>query len=437
MNISVIGTGYVGLVTGACLAELGMNVICMDTDKTKIDNLMMGNIPIYEPLLEPLVNKNITGGRLKFTFILEEAVKNSNVIFIAVNTPTVNNEPDLKHVFKAARDIASYMKDYKVIVIKSTVPVGTGQLVKKEIKGILERHNKDIRFDIVSNPEFLREGTAVNDFMKPDRIVIGTESEKAEKIMRQIYSFYESLDIPIIATNVETSEIIKYACNTFLAAKVSFINEIANICELCGANVSIVSKAMGLDERIGPKFLNPGPGYGGSCLPKDTKAFLSIGRKLGYVPKIVKSVIEVNNSQIKRTVKKIEKSIGCLRNKTVTVLGVAFKADTDDIRESPSIKIIKMLVKKKANVNVTDPKALNNMKTLYPKLRVQYFDDAYTACSQSDCIVLATEWDVYKDLDFSYVKSLVGNPLLIDLKNIYEPDCLRSLGFLYIGMGRN
>lgn len=436
MNVSVIGTGYVGLVTGVCLAETGLNVICMDTDKNKIEKLKEGQISIFEPGLKALVDKNLASGRLKFTVSIEEAVQSSKVIFIAVNTPTVNNRSDLKYVIKASRDIALCMKDFKTVVMKSTVPVGTCKKVKKEIRALLDAKKKDIKFDIVSNPEFLREGTAVRDFMSPDRIVIGADSERSIDIMREIYASHESSGVPLVITNLETSELIKYACNTFLASKISFINEVSNICDLCGADVTAVSRAMGLDKRIGPLFLNPGPGYGGSCLPKDTRAFIGIGRELGYVSKIINSTVKVNEDQIKRSVKKIKRALGTLKNKSIAVLGASFKPDTDDIRESPSIKIIKKLLKKKAKINLTDPIALDNVKALYPNLKARYFNNAYDACTKSDCIVLVTEWEDFKNLDFTYLKSIVHTPLIIDLKNVYEPDYIRSLGFIYIGVGR-
>lgn len=439
MNISVIGTGYVGLITGACMAELGMNVLCMDTDMDKVYKLKEGIPPIYEPGLLELVQENYSNSkRLNFTSNTQEAVTHADVIFITVNTPTLADESsDLQHVFGAAKEIGRYMNDYKVVVNKSTVPVGTGQLIKEEIRKILRQRAEDIPFDVVSNPEFLREGAAVKDFVNADRIVIGTESEKAKNIMKKLYNVQILMGIPFITTNIETAEMIKYASNAFLATKISYINEIANMCELCGADVSIVSQAMGLDNRIGPKFLNPGPGYGGSCFPKDTKALVGIGKRLGYVPRIVKSVINVNDNQRKQMVRKIRKAVGKLENKVITVLGIAFKPETDDIRESPSIYIIKILLEEKAVIKVYDPKALDNTKKYYPELNVQYREDEYSACEGSDCIILATEWEQFKNLDFQRLKGIVNKPVFIDLRNIYNPSFVKDSGFIYEGVGRN
>ena len=438
MNISVIGTGYVGLITGACMAELGMNVLCMDTDKDKVDKLKVGIIPIYEPGLAELVQENYSNSkRLNFTSNAEESVNHADIIFITVNTPTLaDDSSDLQNVFKAAEEIARYMNDYKVIVNKSTVPVGTGKRVNEVIRKIIKQRDKDIEFDVVSNPEFLREGAAVKDFINADRIVIGAQSERAIQIMKKIYNVQIMFGIPFITTNIETAEMIKYASNSFLATKISYINEIANMCELCGADVSAVSHAMGLDNRIGPKFLNPGPGYGGSCFPKDTKALVGIGKRLGYVPKIVKSVISVNDNQRKQMVRKIRKTVGNLENKVITVLGIAFKPETDDIRESPSLYIIKTLLEGKAVVKLFDPQALDNAKKYYPELSVQYCKDEYSACEGSDCIVLATEWEQFKNLDFQRLKGIVNKPVFIDLRNVYIPSIVKDSGFSYEGVGR-
>lgn len=437
MNVSLIGTGYVGLVTGICLAEFGINVMCMDIDREKIHKLNEGTLPIYEPGLEELMKKNYNEGRIKFSTDIKEAVKHGKVIFIAVGTPALeDNNADLQYVFQVVKEIGIYMEEYKVIVDKSTVPVGTGQRVKNEIKYILKQRKKDIPFDVVSNPEFLREGRALKDFMKPDRIVIGAESEKAIDIMKSIYRIQNMIDIPLIITNIETAEIIKYASNAFLSTKVSFINEIANMCELCNADISIVSRAMGLDTRIGSQFLNPGPGFGGSCFPKDTKAMVSIGKKIGYVPRIIESVITVNENQIYLMVKKIEKLVGNLENKVITILGLAFKPETDDIRESPSIYIIQEILKKHGKVKVFDPQAMENVKKLYPSLDIQYSEDTYKACVNSDCIVLLTEWKEFHDLNFVRLKRLVRRPIFIDLRNVYEPEYIKKAGFLYEGVGR-
>lgn len=436
MNISVIGTGYVGLVTGVCLADLGMNVVCMDNNQEKIDILNKGQCTIYEPNLEEMLKESLNNKRIKFTKKIKEAVEFGQVIFIAVGTPELDDgSADLQYVFEAARDIAFNMNDYKVIVNKSTVPISTGQKVKQEINDILKQLNKNIKFDIVSNPEFLREGSAVGDFINPDRIVIGAENENAITIMKKIYHIQEKINIPIVFTNIETAEMIKYASNAFLATKVSFINEVANMCERSNADVRTVSKAMGLDRRIGPHFLKAGPGYGGSCFPKDTKAFVNIGKRFGYVPKIVKSTIHVNNKQKKIMVDKISRLIGDLEGKTISILGIAFKSETDDIRESPSISIIEELVKGKANVKVYDPKSMDNLKRLQPELRIQYCSDAYLACENSDCVVLVTDWNEFKKFDLIKLKEIVKSPVLVDLRNIYDPEYVKSLGFIYEGVG--
>ncbi|MCX7745961.1 MAG: UDP-glucose/GDP-mannose dehydrogenase family protein [Clostridia bacterium] len=437
MNISFIGAGYVGLVTGACLAELGMNVICVDKDEEKIANLNNEIIPIYEPGLEEIVKRNALLGRLRFTTKIKEAVHNSEVIFLTVNTPTLQDDStDLSFVFRAVTEIAENMDSYRVIVNKSTVPVGTGRKIKNIVKKVFARRGLETAFDIVSNPEFLREGSAVPDCIQPDRIVIGADSERAISLMKEIYNVQLLMGIPLISTNIETAEMIKYASNTFLATKVSFINEIANMCDLCGADVTVVSKAMGLDKRIGPKFLNPGPGYGGSCFPKDTRAFVGIGRRLGYTPKIVKSTIRVNYDQSKLMVRKIKKALGELQNKVITVLGLSFKPGTDDIRESPAIPIIKALLEGMAKVKVYDPKAMENTKRALGDLNIIYSKDVYTACENSDCIVLITEWDDFKNLDFEILKLNVNTPVFIDLRNVYDPQYVKSCGFSYQGVGR-
>lgn len=438
MNIAVVGVGYVGLVTGGCLAQLGMNVICMDIDEDKIKKLKSGIVPIYEPGLENIVRENYSSKRLNFTTSIKEAVKHAEVIFIAVGTPPQQDDSaDLKFVYQAAREIANHMEDYKVIVCKSTVPVGTGQGIKSEIKTILKQRNKAFSFDVVSNPEFLREGTAVKDFLKPERIVIGAESETAINLMKRIYDMQIQLDIPILVANIETAEMSKYASNAFLATKISYINEIADMCDFCNADISVISKAMGLDSRIGSKFLSPGPGYGGSCFPKDTKALVNMGKNLGYIPKIAESTVEVNYNQPEIMFEKIKNTVGNLENKTITILGIAFKPETDDIREAPAISIIKMLLYNGAKVKAFDPKAMGNAQKAYPDFSIEYCSDIYSTCEDSDCIVLATEWKDFMNLDFSRLKSIVRTPVFIDLRNIYEPGYVKSIGFLYKGVGRN
>lgn len=438
MNISIIGTGYVGLVTGSCLASMGMNVLCCDSDEKKIANLKNGLLPIFEPALESLVDNCVNNKKsLSFTTDIKEAVDFADVIFIAVNTPTLSdNSSDLSHVFSVAAQIAQYMDRYKVIVNKSTVPVGTGKKVKKEIERILTERNKLLKFDVVSNPEFLKEGSAVQDFINPERIVFGTESPEALAIIKEVYKEQIQYNIPVVATDIETAEMIKYASNAFLAMKVSFINEIANICEYCGADISVVARGIGLDSRIGSQFLNPGPGFGGSCFPKDVRALIGLSKGYKYDPCLLSSVIDVNNRQRERMVNKIENVLGSLENCKIAVLGLSFKPETDDIRESPSLDIISSLLEKGAIVKVYDPQAMNNMSVKYPEMNVKYCKDAYSACSHSDCIVLSTHWKEFCNLDFKRLKSIVRRPVFMDLRNVYEPDYVRSFEFIYEGVGR-
>lgn len=436
MNAAVIGTGYVGLVTGVCLSWLGLNVICMDVDKEKINKLNKGIIPIYEPGLEALVSECVSAGRLFFTDNMKKAVDFGEAIFIAVGTPTGEDDSaDLKYVFAAASEIANSMEGYKAIITKSTVPVGTGSNIKNKIRETLGQLGKNIPFDVVSNPEFLREGSAIKDFIKPDRIVIGVETESAEALMKKIYAAQILLDIPVIVTDIKTAEMIKYASNAFLAAKISYINEIANICDLCNADISTVVLAMGLDKRINPSFLRPGAGYGGSCFPKDTKALLQFGRSLGYSPKLIEGVIDVNNTQRIIMFNKIQSAFGDLNNKTITILGVSFKPGTDDIREAPSIPIIKLLLEAGALVFAYDPAAMENMRLQYPKLNVAYCEDIYSACTGSDCLVLMTEWKEFCKLDFEKLKAIMRTPIFIDLRNIYDPAYIKNFGFYYRGVG--
>lgn len=437
MNISVIGTGYVGLVTGACLAELGMKVLCMDTDEVKIAKLTNSIIPIYEPGLDKIVINNSKDEKLSFTSSIKDALDFADIIFIAVGTPAKEDDSsDLRYVFEAVKEIANLMEGYKIIVTKSTVPVKTGQQIKGLIKNILTGRNLNIEFDVVSNPEFLREGTAVEDFLKPDRIVVGGENKNALSIMRKLYEPLIKQGVPFIETNLETSEIIKYASNAFLATKISFINEIANMCELCSADVTVVAKAMGLDNRIGPKFLSAGPGYGGSCFPKDTRALLNTGKLIGYIPQIVKAAVEVNDNQIKIVFDKIQKIIGSLEDKNITILGAAFKPETDDIRESPSIPIIKALLYFDASIKLYDPQAMENFKFSYPSLNIEYCNDLYSACTGSDAIILITEWEEFKKIDFNILNKIVNNHIFIDLRNVYEPNYIKENGFIYEGVGR-
>jgi UDPglucose 6-dehydrogenase len=432
MNICVIGTGYVGLVTGACLSEFGMNLICVDNDQEKINLLKQGTIPIYEPGLEGLVVKNMREGRLSFSTSIEEGVKSSLVVFIAVGTPShEDGSADLQAAEEVGKQIGRSMNGYKVIVIKSTVPVGTARRLKKLIQ---EQQSQSIPFDIVSNPEFQREGSAIEDFMRPDRVTIGAESEQAIAIMKDIYSALYLIETPFVITGLETAEMIKYAANAFLATKVSFINEIANLCERMGADVHHVARAMGLDGRIGKKFLHPGPGYGGSCFPKDTRALSRMAQEKGYSFKILDSVIRVNEEQKKRMVGKIQEKVGDLRGKTIGILGLSFKPNTNDIRESSSMVIIGDLLAMGAKVKAFDPVAMDEATAVLPE--VEYGRDPYDVAKGSDALVLVTEWNQFRRLDLQRIKTLLKSPIFIDLRNVYDPDQMKRLGFNYCGVGR-
>ena len=432
MNICIVGTGYVGLVTGACLAEFGMNLICVDNDLEKIALLQKGEIPIYEPGLDDLVKKNMREGRLRFSSNLQEAVISSLVIFIAVGTPPrEDGSADLSAVETVAREIAGSMDGYKVVVVKSTVPVGTSRWLKQLIQA---RQDRVIPFDVVSNPEFLREGSAVQDFMRPDRVAIGAESEQAVAIMKDIYSALYLNETPFVITSPETAEMIKYATNAFLATKVTFINEVANLCERVGADVHHVARAMGLDGRIGRKFLHPGPGYGGSCFPKDTRALSRLAHEKGYTFKILNSVIEVNEEQKLRMADKIERKVGGLKGKTIGILGLSFKPNTNDIRESSAIIIIQALLKKGATVKAYDPAAMEEARPLFTD--VDFCTDAYDVAEGCDALVLATEWNQFRRLDLQRIKGLLKAPVFIDLRNVYDPDQMAQLGFNYCGVGR-
>jgi len=432
MNICVIGTGYVGLVTGACLAEFGLNLVCIDNDLSKVELLKQGKMTFYEPGLEDLVVKNMREGRLSFSTSIQEGVKSSLVIFIAVGTPSSDDgSADLKFVEEVAKEIARFMDGYKVVVVKSTVPVGTCRRVKQMIK---DHQPRPAAFDIVSNPEFQREGSAIEDFMRPDRVTIGAESEQAIAIMKDIYSALYLIETPFVITSLETAEMIKYAANAFLATKVSFINEIANVCELMGADVHHVARAMGLDGRIGKKFLHPGPGYGGSCFPKDTRALARMAHEKGYWFKVLDAVIQVNDEQKKRMIGKIVEKAGDVKGKTIGILGLSFKPNTDDIRESSSIVIIQGLLELGAKVKAFDPAAMEQTKTVLPG--VEYGKDAYDVAKGTDALVLATEWNQFRRLDLQRIKGLLRTPVFIDLRNVYDPDQMRQLGFDYCGVGR-
>ena len=432
MNICIIGTGYVGLVTGACLAEFGMNLICVDNDLQKVDLLKQGKVTIYEPGLENLVAKSVREGRLRFSSNIEEGVKSSLVIFIAVGTPSrEDGSADLRFIEEVAKEIAHCMDGYKAVVMKSTVPVGTARWLKE----VIQKHQtQPVPFDIVSNPEFLREGSAVEDFMRPDRVVIGAESEQAMAIMKDIYSALYLIETPFILTSPESAEMIKYATNSFWATKVTFINEIANLCEKVGADVHHVAKAMGLDGRIGKKFLHPGPGYGGSCFPKDTRALSRIAREKGYTFRILDSVIQANEIQKQRMVEKIKEMVGGLKGKTIGILVLSFKPNTNDIRESSSIAIIQGLLQIGAKVKAFDPAAMEEAKAVLPK--VEYGQNAYDVANGADALVLVTEWNQFRRLDLLRIKTLLKEPNFIDLRNVYDPAHMKKLGFRYCGVGR-
>lgn len=433
MHIAVVGSGYVGLVTGACLADFGMYVTCVDNDRTKIDMLNRGEIPIYEPGLDALVAKNAKAGRLTFTTELKEAVEESLAIFIAVGTPPrEDGSADLSYVVQVAEAIAEHMNGYKVVVTKSTVPIGTGQLIERTIK---ERNNR-FPFSVVSNPEFLREGSAIEDFMRPDRVVIGARDPQAIAIMKDIYAPLYLIETPFVITNVESSELIKYASNAFLATKVTFINEVAALCEMLGADVHHVAKGMGLDRRIGPKFLHPGPGYGGSCFPKDTKALSEIARQAGRPFETVETVVRVNEQIKLRMIEKIRQACGGgVAGLTVAVAGLSFKPETDDMREAPAIVIVGALVKEGATVRAFDPAAMENARNVLPP-GVQYCSDAYDAASGADCFVILTEWNQFRSLDLGRLRGLLKSPRVVDLRNVYDPEKMSEAGFLYTCVGR-
>jgi UDPglucose 6-dehydrogenase len=437
-KIAVIGTGYVGSVSGACLADFGNHVICVDNNSEKIELLKKGIIPIYEPGLDAVVVRNTVCGRLSFTTDTAAAVKESDVVFIAVGTPPADDgSADLVYVQAAARQIGSLIEKYTVIVNKSTVPVGTGKKVINWIGEEIAKRGLNTGFDVVSNPEFLREGCAVYDFTHPDRIVIGSESERARNIMKDVYRSLYLNETPYIETNLESAEMIKYASNAFLAVKITFINEIANLCEKTGANVQDVSRAMGKDGRIGSKFLHPGPGYGGSCFPKDTNALARIGREHDEIQHIVETTIETNENQKLRAAKKIEAALGSLAGKTLCLLGLAFKPNTDDMRESPAITICEYLVSRGAVLRLYDPAAMKEAGwRLKPLEKSVYFAaDEYDAVRGADALVIATEWNQFRNIDLCKVKELLVTPFFFDLRNIYKKQEAAAAGLKYFGIG--
>ena len=431
MNICMVGTGYVGLVTGAALADLGMNVICVDKDESKIAALGRGVIPIYEPGLEELVARNERKGRLRFTTDLKAGIESALVIFIAVGTPPrPDGSPDLTFVREVAEAVAEHMNGYKVVVTKSTVPTGTGKMVSDIIRG----KNGRFEFSIVSNPEFLREGSAINDFLHPDRIVIGASDDRAIDIMKEIYKPLFLRETPFVITDIASAELIKYASNGFLAVKISFINEIAELCELMGANVKDVATGMGLDPRIGPRFLRAGPGFGGSCFPKDTSAAADIARNLGARFELIEATIRVNARTKARMIEKIEQAAGPLAGKTAAVLGLSFKPETDDIRESPALAVVAGLVRADGSVRAFDPAAMENTKAVLPELH--YARDAYDCAQGADFVVLATEWNEFRALDLEKLARALRARTMIDLRNVYDSDELRAAGWTYTGVGR-
>jgi UDPglucose 6-dehydrogenase len=432
MHIAVIGTGYVGLVTGACFAEFGVEVTCVDVDATKIDKLNQGIIPIYEPGLDAIVEKNSKAGRLHFTTDIKSAVQDALVVFLAVGTPPrEDGSPDMSYYRQAAKDIAEAMNGYKVLVTKSTVPIGTGKWLRDFIG---ENLKVQTSFGVASNPEFLREGAAINDFMRPDRVVIGSNEEDAIAIMKDLYRPLYLIETPIVITSLEAAELIKYAANAFLATKITFINEVANLCDAIGCDVHDVARGMGMDNRIGRKFLHPGPGYGGSCFPKDTRALTTVADQFGVETRIVDAVIEANDRQRDVMIDKIEKLVGDLSGKQVGVLGLSFKPETDDMRESPAVDIIRAMSERGAKVRAYDPVAIEEAKHCLPE--IEYASNEYDALTGADALVIATEWNQFRALDMERVKSLLKEPKIADLRNVYEPEEMRQLGFDYVGVGR-
>ena len=433
MRIAMIGSGYVGLVSGACFSEFGHDVVCVDQDEAKIERLAAGKIPIFEPRLDELVAGNVEAGRLSFTTGLESAVKAAEAVFIAVGTPSRRGDghADLSYVHAAAKEIAAALDGYTVVVTKSTVPVGTG----REVERIIAEARADAEFDVVSNPEFLREGSAIEDFMRPDRVVIGTQSERARAVMRQLYRPLFLIETPILFTTRQTAELIKYAANAFLAAKITFINEIADLCEAVDADVQDVARGIGLDGRIGPKFLHAGPGYGGSCFPKDTLAIVRTAEEAGQPLRIVEAVAAVNEARKERMAGKIIAACGgSVQGKVVAVLGLTFKPNTDDMREAPSLNVVAGLQAAGATVRAFDPEGMEEAKALMDG--VAWCKDAYDAADGADALTIVTEWNEFRALDLERIKSLMKSPVMVDLRNIYDPADMAQAGFRYTCIGR-
>lgn len=432
MHISVIGTGYVGLVTGACFAEFGVHVTCMDTDAGRIAKLEKGEVPFYEPGITELVLKGVKEGRLSFSTDVAKAVDKALVIFIAVGTPPkADGSADLSYVEQVGRGIATHMKGYKVIVTKSTVPVGTGEKLRDVIKA---NQTGKYGFDIVSNPEFLREGSAIEDFMRPNRVVIGADSDQAVAIMKDLYRPLYLIETPFVVTDVPTAEMIKYASNAFLATKISFINEMANLCERVGADVQMVAKGMGLDHRIGNKFLHAGPGFGGSCFPKDLAALVQTGDRAGFTMQIASAAAKVNYEQQMRMIGKIKDAAGGLKGKTFGVLGLSFKPNTNDLREAPALTILPELIKEGAKVQAFDPVSMEEASKLVPGMKPCH--DTYDVAEGADALIIMTEWNQFRTLDFERLKKMMRQPVLIDLRNVYDLDRVTSFGFRHVSVGR-
>ena len=425
MRVGVIGTGYVGLVQGVIMAEFGLNIICMDVSAEKIENLKNGVVPIYEPGLKELLEKNMKAERIEFTTDMKYTTENSEVIFIAVGTPpALDGSADLHYVLDVARDIGKYMNEYKIIVDKSTVPVGTGKLVRETIQKELDERKVNFEFDIVSNPEFLREGKAVEDCLRPDRVVIGTESEKAKEVMKKVYDVLFINETPFVFTNIETAEMIKYASNAFLAVKISFINEIALLAEKVGANTQEIAKAMGKDGRISPKFLHCGPGYGGSCFPKDTKAIVDIAKKHGEEMYVIKAAIDANEKQKKKMVEKIIREMNGVEGKHIAILGLSFKPDTDDMRDAPSIDIIRGLVSAGAKIQAYCPEGMKEARWRLEDCEkaITYCADEYSAVNEADAVVLVTEWNQFRGMNLNKVRERMNRNFYFDLRNVYVKD---------------
>jgi UDPglucose 6-dehydrogenase len=436
LNVCVIGTGYVGLVTGACFAEFGAQVICADVDAEKIARLEQGEMPIYEPGLEGLVERNVRQGRLSFTTDTREAVNASLVVFIAVPTPSAaDGSTDLSAVESVAREVGRAMDGYKVIVNKSTVPVGTAAKVRAWAEEELAAAGRSMRFSVASNPEFLREGAAIGDFMRPDRVVVGTDDEEATAILKSLYRPLYLIECPVVITSVVTAELTKYAANAFLATKISFINEVANLCESLGADVHDIARGIGLDRRIGSKFLHPGPGFGGSCFPKDTRSVAHFARASGEALEIVETVIRVNERQQQRMIDKIDALLdGDGPGSMVAVLGLSFKPETDDMRDSPAVTIVRGLLARGVAIQAYDPEAMDEARKILPEIAL--CESAYDACAGADVLVIATEWNQFRMLDLARVRELMRRPVVADLRNVYEPEPMRAAGFTYICVGR-